>query len=100
MSRMAIRRKRRDHDGLREQAGPHLGILDEDGTDWTVLRRLQDFRLRVARGVDGLRLAVGIEAKHRREEGFAHGIPHTPVVIHPHAQGSSHHPSSRPRAGT
>jgi hypothetical protein len=73
------------YDELREQAGSGLSVLDKDGADRTALRRLQHFLFRVAGGVECFRLPVGVEAKDRRREGFAHGVAHTPVVIHPDA---------------
>src|SRR5262245_29325291 len=81
-------------DALWEQTGARLGVLHEDGAHGTVLGRLQDFLLGVARGVERFRLSVGVEAKHRRGERFAHGITHALLVIHADTQGASHDPPS------
>ena len=75
---------------LREQLFPGLRILDEDRADRAVLGRLQDLLDRVARGIDGFRLAVVVEAKHLRGDRLAHGIPDADVVVYPDAQLASH----------
>jgi len=71
---------------LWKQAFPCLGIFYEDRTDRTVFGRLQDLLCGVARRVDRLRLPVGIELKHLRGDGFAHGVAHADVVVYLDAQ--------------
>src|SRR5262245_14657418 len=74
-----------------EEPLPRVGVLDPDGADGAVLRRLQDLRLRIPGRVGHLGLAVGVVDEHPGGDGQARAVPDARAMVHPHAEAPPHH---------
>ena len=70
---------------VRETTAPRLRVLDDDGADRAVLRRIHDLLDGIPLRIDRLRLPLGIQHKDLRGDGLTHGVADAHVVIDPDA---------------